>query len=59
LLGAAGKKVGLGREFQTSPERGRALSLFGQGVFWYGALPNMRDEKALRLMTAFDELIRE
>ncbi|HEU4410910.1 MAG TPA: hypothetical protein VFS43_37000 [Polyangiaceae bacterium] len=55
LLGAAAEKVGLDREFQTSPKRGRALSLFGQGTFWYGALPNMKDEKALRLMTAFDE----
>ena len=59
LLGAAGEKVGLDREFQTSPKRGRALSLFGQGVFWYGALPNMKDEKALPLMTAFDEVVRE
>jgi hypothetical protein len=59
LLGAAGEKVGLDREFQTSPKRGRALSLFGQGTFWYGALPNMKDEKALLLMTAFDEVVRE
>jgi hypothetical protein len=59
LLGAAGEKVGLDREFQTSPKRGRALSLFGQGVFWYGALPNMKDEKALLLMAAFDEVVRE
>jgi hypothetical protein len=59
LLGAAGEKVGLDREFQTSPKRGRALSLFGQGVFWYGALPNRKDEKALSLMTAFDEVVRE
>jgi hypothetical protein len=49
LLGAAGEKVGLDREFQTS----------GQGTFWYGALPNMKDEKALLLMTAFDEVVRE
>jgi hypothetical protein len=59
LLGAAGEKVGLDRSFQTSPKRGRALSLFGQGVFWYGALPNMKEEKALLLMVAFDELVRE
>jgi hypothetical protein len=47
------------REFQTSPKRGRALSLFGQGVFWYGTLPNMKREKALLLMTAVDEVVRE
>jgi hypothetical protein len=30
-----------------------------EGTFWYGALPNRKDEKALLLMTAFDEVVRE
>jgi hypothetical protein len=59
LLGAAGEKVGLDQEFQASPKRGRALSLFGQGTFGYGALQNRKEEKALLRMTAFDAVVRE
>lgn len=59
LLGAAGERAGLDRTFQSSPKRGRALSLFAQGVFWYGALPNLREERARSLMSAFDQVVRE
>jgi len=59
LLDAAGEKVGPDRSFQTSPERGRAPSPFGQGVFWSGALPNRKEERALLPMNAFDEAVRE
>jgi hypothetical protein len=36
-----------------------ARSLFDQGTFWCGALPNRKEEKALLLTTAFDHVVRE
>jgi len=35
------------------------MSLYKQGLYWYGALPAMKDEKARPLMRAFDALSRQ
>jgi hypothetical protein len=43
------------REFKTSPKSGRVLSLYNRGKFWYAALPNMGEERLLRLMAAYEE----
>lgn len=59
LLGAAGEQCGLDKGFRSSPKRGRAWSLFRQGLFWYQALPNLPERKLRPLMTAFDRLLRD
>ena len=37
----------------------RPHSLFRQGAYWYGAIPNMRDDWLANLMTAFDAIVSE
>lgn len=59
LLGAAGERVGLDRTLKVNTVKKRTLSLFNQGVYWYSALPNMRQERLELLMPAYDEIIRE
>ena len=59
LLGAAGEACGLDKGFSSSPKRGRAWSLFRQGLFWYQALPNLPERKLRPLMTTFDQMLRE
>ena len=59
LLGAAGERCGLDRTLKVSTVKRRTLSLINQGRYWYGALPQMREERQLRLLTAYDEVLRE
>jgi hypothetical protein len=59
LLGAAAEEVGLDRKLQANTVKRRTHSLFRQGWFWYGALPNMRDEWFDPLMRAFGRLVAE
>ena len=54
LLGAAGEACGLARTLKTNTSAKRQLSLFNQGVYWYGAIPEMRIEWLRKLMDAFD-----
>jgi hypothetical protein len=58
LLGAASEATGLDRELKVNTVKRRTNSLFNQGVYYYGALPNMREAKAQLLINKFDELIR-
>lgn len=59
LLGAAAESVGFDRLMKANTVKHRTHSLFRQGLYWYGALPNMRQERLATLMTAFDHIVRE
>ncbi len=59
LLGAAGERLGLDRMLKVNTSKTRQLSLYRQGLFWYEALPNMREERFVALMTAYSEIIQE
>ena len=58
LLGAASEATGLDRELKVNTVKHRTNSLFNQGVYYYGALPMMREPKAQLLINKFDELLR-
>ncbi|MCY1040258.1 IS4 family transposase [Corallococcus sp. bb12-1] len=58
LLGAAGEATGLDRKFRADTRKTREYSLFRQGIIYYGALANMREEWLRPLMEKFAELIR-
>jgi hypothetical protein len=58
LLGAASEATGLDRDLKVNTVKHRTHSLFNQGISSYGALPKMREAKALMLVAKFDELLR-
>ena len=58
LLGAAGEAVGLDRRMKANTSKERTHSLLNQGLFYFDWLLTMRDERALPLVQAFDELVR-
>jgi hypothetical protein len=57
LLGAAGEACGLDRTLKANTTKKRTMSLFNQGLYWYRAIPNMREDRLVPLMKAFGELI--
>lgn len=59
LLGAASEASGLDRTLKCNTVEHRTHSLFWQGTFWYRQLSSMRDDWFERLMTAFDNIVRE
>ena len=59
LLGAASEACGMDSYLKANTVKRRTHSLFRQGTYWYGAIPNMRDDWLRRLMTAFDGIVRE
>ena len=59
LLGAAGESVGLDRTLRANTVKYRTHSLFFQGSYYFGALPNMKEERRVPLLRRFDELLRE
>jgi len=59
LLGAASEETGLDRTLKVNTAKKRTLSLFRQGLYWYQAMPNMRDDWFDKLMTAFDRIVSE
>jgi hypothetical protein len=59
LLGAAGERCGLDRTLKSNTRKTRTLSLYNQGCYWYMAIPNMREERLLLLMTAYGEVLQE
>jgi hypothetical protein len=59
LLGASGERCGLDRTLKSNTTKTRTLSLYNQGCYWYMAIPNMREDRLLRLMTAYGEVLRE
>lgn len=59
LLGAAGEACGLDRTLKANTSKRRTMSLFNQGSYWYRAIPNMREERLVPLMSEFGRLIEE
>ena len=59
LLGAASEATGMNRYLKVNTSKERTHSLFRQGAYWYGAIPNMRDDWLRDLMAAFDKLVSE
>jgi len=59
LLGAAGEAEGLDRMLKSNTSKKRQLSLFRQGLRWYDLLPNMPEPRLRKLMTRFDQMLRD
>jgi hypothetical protein len=59
LLGAACEETGLDRKLKANTVKRRTTSLFNQGWYWYGAIPNMREEWLRPLMEAFGRIVQE
>ena len=59
LLGAAAEQIGFDRKLKANTVKRRTHSLFTQGCYWYGAIPNMRDDWLAPLMAAFARLISQ
>jgi DDE family transposase len=57
LLGAAAEAAGLDRLLKVNTSPHRTHSLFRQGSYWYGAIPNMREDWLKPLMAAFEQLV--
>jgi hypothetical protein len=57
LLGAASEETGLDRLMKANTVKKRTHSLFRQGIYWYGAIPNMREDRFNLLMNAFGRLV--
>lgn len=57
LLGAASEKTGMDSFLKVNTAKKRTHSLFRQGTYWYGAIPNMRDDWLADLMKAFDQIV--
>jgi len=59
LLGAASEETGLDRTLKANTSKKRTHSLFRQGLYWYQAMPNMRDDWFEKLMTAFNRIVAD
>lgn len=59
LLGAAGEAIGLDKKLKANTSKERTHSLFFQGTYYYGAIPNMKPEQFEPLMKKFGELLQE
>ncbi len=59
LLGAASEETGLDRTLKANTSKKRTHSLFRQGLYWYQAMPNMRDDWFEKLLTAFDRIVAD
>lgn len=59
LLGAASERTGMDAYLKVNTAKKRTHSLFRQGAYWYGAIPEMRDDWLANLMTAFGEIVSE
>jgi Transposase DDE domain len=59
LLGAASEESGLDRYLKANTVKRRTHSLYRQGLYWYDCIPTMREDWLVRLMTAFDRIVRE
>ena len=59
LLGAAGEACGLDRTLKANTVKTRTMSLYNQGCCWYRAIPRMREDRLVLLMTEFGRLLSE
>lgn len=58
LLGAAGEALGMDRLLKANTAKKRTHSLYRQGLYYYNAIPKMREERLLPLVAKFAELVR-
>jgi hypothetical protein len=58
LLGAASEASGLDRTLKTNTSPKRTMSLFNQGIYWYGGLATMREDWLQRLLSAYEQIVR-
>jgi hypothetical protein len=58
LLGAAGEALGMDRLLKANTAKKRTHSLFRQGLYYYNAIPKMRKERLVPLISMFAELVR-
>jgi hypothetical protein len=59
LLGAASEASGLDKYLKANTSKKRTLSLYRQGLYWYTCIPTMREEWLVRLMDAYERIVRE
>ena len=57
MRGAAAEATGLDKSLKVNTVKHRTHSLFNQGVYFYGALPMMKEAKFQMLITKYDELL--
>lgn len=57
LLGVASEKTGMDAYLKVNTVKKRTHSLVRQGTYWYGAIPDMREDWLLNLMRAFEEIV--
>lgn len=57
LLGAAGESLGMDRYLKANTVKTRTHSLYRQGCYYYGALPNMKQPMFQSLMERFGKLL--
>jgi len=58
LLGAAGEALGMDRLLKANTAKKRTHSLYRQGLYYYNAIPKMREERLVPLVNKFAELVR-
>jgi hypothetical protein len=59
LLGAASEETGLDAYLKANTVKRRTHSLLRQGTYWYGAMPNMREDWLRPLIEAFDRIVSQ
>jgi hypothetical protein len=59
FLGAAVEAIGYDRMLRANTVKTRTHSLFKQGCYYYGAMPNMPPERLLPLVKKFGEMLNE
>lgn len=58
LLGAAGEALGMDRLLKANTAKKRTHSLLRQGLYYYNAIPKMREERLVPLVNKFAEFVR-
>jgi len=57
LLGAAGEACGLDRTLKANTVKKRTMSLFNQGLCWFRAIPNMREDRLVPPMNESGNIV--
>lgn len=57
MLGEASEKIGYDRRLRANTAKKRTHSLFTQGAYYFGAMPNMSDARLWPLIEAFVEVL--
>lgn len=58
LLGAAGEALGMDRLLKANTVKKRTHSLYRQGLYYYNAIPKMREARLIPLAEKFAEFVR-